>query len=315
MSEKLLDRSIESMEAYLGSGAPYKGLVMAVSTLILLIYFHRIGRNRLVIYLDQHAYKAENAQQFLRIYGFVMKAFIGIAVLSAATGSFRVLGLSVALIGSVLGWSLQTPIRGVAAWLMVVLKRPFGIGDRISVDGIVGDVTDIQLNHIILNQVGGTVQGEEKSGRTILVPTAMLFGENVLNYNYFAEEGTIEAPASTTTMLDEVLVRITFGSDLEEAKRLCVEAATQALSEIVAPPGEAPFIRMEFLAWGVLLRVRYKTVPAKRPEISSRVTEIIWAALRQKGTRVEFCFPVNTTSVRLPSDGYPPPMAARSPVT
>ena len=35
--------------------------------------------------------------------------------------------------------------------------------------GITGDVTGISLTHVILNQVGGSIGGEEKSGRGILV--------------------------------------------------------------------------------------------------------------------------------------------------
>ena len=32
--------------------------------------------------------------------------------------------------GMLLGWSLQAPVSGLAAWVMVTLKRPFRIGDR-----------------------------------------------------------------------------------------------------------------------------------------------------------------------------------------
>ena len=42
-----------------------------------------------------------------------------------------------------LGWSLQRPVTGVAAWLMVMIKRPFMIGDRIIIQGVRGDVLEI----------------------------------------------------------------------------------------------------------------------------------------------------------------------------
>ena len=82
----------------------------------------------------------------------------------------------------VLGWSLQAPVTGIAAWLMLILKHPFKIGDRVIIAGITGDVMDITLTHVILNQVGGTVSSEERSGRGILIPNAILFAQTITNY-------------------------------------------------------------------------------------------------------------------------------------
>ena len=62
-------------------------------------------------------------------------------------------------LGMILGWSLQAPVTGIAAWLMLILKRPLKIGQRVIVAGITGDVVDITLTHVILNQVGGAVAG------------------------------------------------------------------------------------------------------------------------------------------------------------
>jgi len=40
---------------------------------------------------------------------------------------------------------------------------------------------DVTLTHIILNQVGGTVGGEERSGRAVLIPNAIMFGQVITN--------------------------------------------------------------------------------------------------------------------------------------
>jgi small-conductance mechanosensitive channel len=194
---------------------------------------------------------------------------------------------------------------------MVVLKRPFRIGDRISVAGVTGDVIDIQLNHILLNQVGGTVQGEERSGRGIFVPNAMLFGEEIINYNYFGKQEAAASPSRF--MLDEVVVRVTFGSDYEFARQLCVEAARQAAGELVGETDADPFTRAEFSPWCVLLRVRYKTIPAKRQEVSARVTKRIWELFGEHRDRVQFAIPVHVTGVRPSAGQPPPPMAAAGP--
>lgn len=127
--------------------------------------------------------------------------------------------------------------------LMNVLKKPFRIGDRVIKAGIPGDVTGISLTHVILNHVGGSIGGEEKSGRGILIPNAILFQHVIINYTL-----------DQKFMLDEVPVRLTFDSDWDRAKEIMIAAARDVTSDIIAKTGQAPFVRTEFLDWGVLVR-------------------------------------------------------------
>ena len=308
----MIDRVLASIPAdplhkLLGEDSPYRGLIMAMAALIVLLYVNQVIRKGFKKYLRENAHKQENAEAFLRIYGTVYKILMAIAVISAASGSFKLLGLTIGFIGTMLGWSLQVPIRGIAAWAMVILKRPFRIGDRITVAGVTGDVLDIHLNHILLNQVGGTVQGEERSGRGILVPNAMLFGSEIINYNYFAENETQSESPTSKFMLDEVLVRLTFGSDFDYAKKLCTDAAKQAMAELIGETDEESFTRCEFLAWGILIRVRYKTIPAKRQEVSSRVTELIWQSFQAYPDRLTFAVGTNVVGLEVHPGQEPPP--------
>lgn len=307
-----LTNCFERFNALMTPGTPSRGVIVAVAALLVLSYLQRLVRKRLAVYFEKQAHKAENSERFLRGYDAVCKVLKGVLVLIAASGSFKLLGLTVGFLSTMLGWSLQVPIRGLAAWVMIILKRPFRLGDRITIAGVTGDVLDIQLNHILLNQVGGTVQGEERSGRGILVPNAILFGESILNYNYFSNEGAETGAAASKFMLDEVLVRVTYGSDHEFAKELCLKAAAQATRELAGETDEAPFTRAEMLAWGILFRVRYKSIPAKRQEVSSRVTELIWEAFRTHADRVRFAYPGQTAGVLRPEGGAPPPMALRA---
>jgi small-conductance mechanosensitive channel len=187
-----------------------------------------------------------------------------------------------------LGWSLQQPVTGVAAWLMIIFKKPFRIGDRVVIAGITGDVTAISLTHVILNQVGGSISGEERSGRGILIPNAILFQNVIINY-------TLEQ----NHMLDEVPVRLTFDSDWERAKQIMIAAANQVTSEIVRETGMTPFIRAEFLDWGVLARLRYNTVPARRQEISTNIIEILLREFGREYPRVKFAVPASNVRYRL----------------
>ena len=120
--------------------------------------------------------------------------------------------------GMLLGWSLQAPVSGFAAWLLVSVKRPFRPGDRIQFPnlGLTGDVKEIGAMYVTLDQVGGTVGSEEAVGRYILVPNAMLFSQVVINF-------TVRQEAAY--MLDEVVVRITYNTDMQKAENILLNAA------------------------------------------------------------------------------------------
>ena len=64
---------------------------------------------------------------------------------------------------------------------LVVLKRPYRIGDRVILGTTIGDVRGISIMYTQLDQVGGTIGGEEKSGRSVMIPNQHLFKWNVIN--------------------------------------------------------------------------------------------------------------------------------------
>jgi len=265
---------------YMGADSPYRGLVLVILTLLVLLnlkaYLTRIMRRT----LKDHAFVEENAVGFLKAWHVLWKFVIAILVIMAMSGSLKLLGLTAGFFGMMLGWSLQQPVTGIAAWLMIILKKPFRIGDRVVIAGITGDVTGISLTHVILNQVGGSVGGEERSGRGILIPNAILFQNIIINYTLDQEY-----------MLDEVPVRLTFDSDWELAKKIMIYAANEVTKDIIAKTGTEPFIRAEFLDWGILVRLRYNTIPAKRQEISTYIIEILLREFGKEFPRVRFAIP------------------------
>jgi small-conductance mechanosensitive channel len=286
-SEVSTPKLLKYWQRYMGADSPYRSLVLVILTLVILlnlkVYLTRILRKT----IKAKAFTEENASAFMKIWNTLWKFIIVILTIMAMSGSLRLLGLTAGFFGMMLGWSLQQPVTGVAAWLMIILKKPFKIGDRVIIAGITGDVTGITLTHVILNQVGGSIGGEEKSGRGILVPNAILFQHVIINYTLEQE-----------FMLDEVPVRLTFDSNWERAKEIMIEAATDVTSDIIAKTGKAPFIRAEFLDWGILVRLRYNTVPAKRQELSTYIIERLLRDFGKEYPYVRFATPSQTIRYR-----------------
>ena len=258
--------------------SPFKGIILSATTITTLVILKTILGHFVKRYVYKRAQVETNAKNFMAVWGYVWTAIIAIFGIISLSGSLKTLGISAGFLGMVLGWSLQAPVTGIAAWLMLILKRPFKIGDRVIIAGITGDVMDITLTHVILNQVGGTVSSEERSGRGILIPNAILFGQTITNYTLDEEFILVEVP-----------VRITFESNWQEAERILVNAAKEVTTDVIKEVNEEPFIRAELFDAGVMMRLRYKTRPVDRASSLSDIVKIIFHEF-SKSDAVEFCY-------------------------
>lgn len=185
--------------------------------------------------------------------------------------------------GLLLGLSLSSPLSGLVAWILVCCKRSIRPGDRVQFPGLnlTGDIEDIGAMYVLLNQVGGSIASEEAVGRRVLIPNAMLFNNVVINY-------TVSQDAAY--MLDEVVVRITYDSDWEQAEKILLEAAEHVTADIIKGTGVKPYIRSNLYDYGVYLRLRFMTQVQKRAQIAYKIEKRICAAI-QKTPSVDIAIP------------------------
>ena len=209
-----------------------------------------------------------NIEIFSRAIKYIIIIFLVIFAILSYSGSLTSIGLFAGLLSAALGWSLQRPISGMAAWLMLVVKRPFEIGDRVIIGAVKGDISDITLTHVHIQEIGGTIPSEETSGRLILIPNAKLFEEDIINYT-----------KKDNFILDEVSFPITFESDIDEAQNIAKESAKTVLKDYMENTKEI-YTRTYFQPSGVDVFIRYLTLAPKRNEISSRITEKIFNKIK-----------------------------------
>jgi small-conductance mechanosensitive channel len=282
VTESRIDKAENLYDKFFAPDSHFRPVALALATLLVLLLLKKYLSSSIKKALKNKAYFNENVDSFMSLWNKIWKFVIAILVIIALSGSFKFLGLTAGFLGMMLGWSLQQPVTGVAAWLMIVVKKPFKIGDRVIIAGITGDVTNISLTHVVLNQVGGSIGGEERSGRGILIPNAILFQNVIINY-------TLEQKY----MLDEVPVRLSFNSDWEMAKGIMISAASEVTKDIIAESGQEPFVRVEFLDWGILARLRYNTIPVNRQEISTNIIEILLKEFKKEYPQVKFAIPAS----------------------
>jgi small-conductance mechanosensitive channel len=233
------------------------------------------------------------------IVGLWRVAVIFLALLALLSFYFQlgIIGTVIGAFGGLfLGWSLQQPVSGFAAWLIVTVKRPFRVGDRIQLpsQGLVGDVVDVDPMYTVLNQVGGAVGSEDPVGRYILIPNAMLFGNIIINYTPKAIEEEhlprLDKMRASTYALDEVVARLTYDSNWDEAESIMLNAARDVTSNIIKETGQEPYIRSDMYDYGVWLRLRYMALALDRPRIKYEIEKRIFEAF-QKNEKVDFAIP------------------------
>lgn len=227
---------------------------------------------------------AESEAHMLASLFRVIALVVGTIALLHVTGALsRSWAAVVGFGGLLLGWSLQAPVSGVAAWALISLKRPFRVGDRVMLPshGLTGDIMGIGMMYTELNQVGGTVGSEDLAGRSILIPNAMLFGNIVVNYT---------PQQSAAFVLDEVVVRITYSSDWGLAERILLEAAQGVTGDIIQRTGALPYVRANMYDYGVHMYLRYMTLAKDRPRIAYEITKHIVTGF-QSTPDVDFAMP------------------------
>lgn len=192
---------------------------------------------------------------------------VGIAYLfgrlDAFTSFFTIFG------GMLLGWSLQAPVSGFAAWVMVTLMRPYRIGDRVQFPtlGLIGDVVKFTSMYLTLNQVGGSIGSEDPVGRMVHVPNAMLFGQVVINYTH------LKTTETSSYILDEALFRVTLDSNWDTVESILLNAACLVTKDIIEKTGMQPYIRADTWDYGTLFRLRYMTNATDRPRIMYEIVK------------------------------------------
>lgn len=285
-------------------GESIVNILYAILILIALFIAYKASKRLIVGAMNIQDRTDNQVRQFMTMwrYGFLLAGIIFVIV--SLSGSLAAMGLTVAFVGMVMGWSLQRPVTGVAAWLMVMIKRPFMIGDRIIIQGVRGDVLEISPTHILLGEVGGTVGGEESSNRGILIPNAVLFDQMVINYAVSEE---------TKYILDEVPVRVSYDSDYQLAEQTLIGCAQEITQEIIEDTGKVPEVRAEFFDSGVVMRLRYQSIAVDRQKISTAIVAKIVQAF-SASDQLGFAYPHSAIEYKMSEVASLPPMFKEVPL-
>lgn len=160
----------------------------------------------------------------LSLAGMTLKVLLGITVISMLgvqmTSFIALLGAA----GLAVGMALSGTLQNFAGGVMLLIFRPYKIGDVITTQGHTGAVKEIQIFNTVLNT---------PDGQTVFVPNAPISNNSLINYS---TEGKRRVDLS---------VGIDYAADIEQARSVILGIMNND-SRILSDP--APFVGVETLA-------------------------------------------------------------------
>lgn len=263
-------------------------LIIIVLALAKAVRVYAIGR------IDDSATRFTLRRVLLLVVGAIV-AVIAISVIFVNWyGALTALG-----IGSIIiGLAVQTPAKSFIAWIYILIRQPFRVGDRIKIGDATGDVIDVGYLDTTLWEFGGHyITGDHPSGRVIRFPNEKVLDEIVWNYSwplfpYIWNEIKFQiAYQSDLQFVSETMQRVVaeeIGKEMSER----VETYRQLLSrtpvdELQVREHPRVIFRVDEVTW-VDAIVRYLVPPREAGPIKSRLIPKLLAALNAQPGKVMF---------------------------
>lgn len=181
-----------------------------------------------------------------------------------ASALFGALGVS----GVAIGFAFKDIFQNLLAGVLILLTRPFRIGDQIVSGPHEGTVEDIQVRATLLRTY---------DNRQIVIPNSELYTNRVVVNTAYDRRRL------------NVTIRIGYGDDLEEARAVILKAL-DGLPEVRQDPSPAVLVR-EFDDFSVILEVRFWINPPIRREAvlaEDQVLSAIKPALIHAGINIPY---------------------------
>jgi len=158
-----------------------------------------------------------------------------------------------------------------------LIWRPFEVGDRIQIGDTAGDVINLNIFQLTVNEIGGWVDSDQSTGRLIHVPNALVFSNRQANFTQGFDY-----------IWNEIPVVVTFETNWEKAKKILTDIINEhskginleARKELKKASKKyllvyrklTPKVYTDVKDSGICLTIRYLCSPYKR----RGSTEAIW---------------------------------------
>lgn len=229
--------------------------------------------NRLVAKMLSQRHIDVGVQSFLKsLVNILLTVLLIVSVIGALgvnTTSFAAL---LASAGVAVGMALSGNLQNFAGGLVILLFKPYRVGDWIEAQGVQGTVREIQIFHTLLTM---------SDNRTVFVPNGAMSTSVIINYTRNA------------TRRVEWTVGIDYGESVDKAREVIAQVLARDARVLSEP---APFIAVGALAdSSVNIVVRVWTKTENYWAVYHETLAAIYEAFN--GAQINFPYPQQTVHV------------------
>ena len=215
---------------------------------------------------DLHAEKSAK-----RLSAYVIYPLTGIVVLGVFGVPLSALGTAVGLIGLGISFALQDIIANFISGILIMITRPFEIGDQIEAGGEEGTIKDISTR---------ATEVKTYDGRKVIIPNSNLYSNQVINSTGYGNRRF------------NVIVGVSYDDDIKKAKELAEDVLNEADS--VEKDPEPQVLVDELGGSSVNLKLRGWTDNRRSNIVSgaSEVTQLVKEKYDEAG--IDIPYPIRT---------------------
>lgn len=204
-------------------------------------------------------------QFFSKAVRYAVLVFVGVTVLAQFGVQTASIIAALGAAGLAIGLALQGTLQNIAAGIMILVLRPFRVGEFIAADSVSGGVQEVGLFATELKTFDGIY---------VLVPNSQLWNTAVTNFS--------RNPTRST----DISTGVGYDDDLDLAMET-IRDLVQADDRVLDEPAPVVFVA-ELADSSVILTVRYWTASADWFSAKLHFRKAIKGALEAKGISIPF---------------------------
>jgi small-conductance mechanosensitive channel len=246
--------------------------ILVLLTVVVFVAAHAVTRIVKRLLLGERPKERTMTGHQRRILFYIGQVVVYVAAVFASLALWGIqlsdLLLGAGVLGIVLGLAFQSTLGSILAGFVLMLSRPFEVGDWVRIGDHEGFITEISINHVRLRNL---------DGEHVVLPNEGVNNRTIINRSV---EGKLR---------HTVEVGVDYDTDPERAEAVALEAISD-LDEIMSQPAPQ-VLPVQFTDSAVLLEVRFwidNPTPQRRWRAAQVVIHAVKTAFGEADVKIPF---------------------------
>lgn len=187
--------------------------------IFLVIYILRLIVSKI---LDHAMEDDKKKHKIMAVSRFITVIICAYLILYVWFSRAKSVGLIIGIALSLLFLALKDLIIDIFAFIYISVRKPFTVGDLIEVDGVRGEVIDMDFIQFNMAEMGELIDCVSPTGRYVSIPNRSIFNKPVYNYN-----------RKDPFVVQDIYILIDADSDREKALEIAGKIAYERYTKMI----------------------------------------------------------------------------------